>query len=788
MTQDFVIENGVLMKYTGAGDDVVIPDSVKKIDKWAFSKCEALKAFYVENNPYFTAKDGVLYEVNKKGELSLFYIPPGKEGVFVLPTNIKKIRQYVFHNTRLSRLYIPKGATVLPRPSDYYFSSLKVVFEEGYAQTKEKISADYVNEVPVDNARDCAYIALYQFVKKWTERVISYMGESTENSNAVVREILEILGEETNEQVIEKSLETVMLSLEVIDHDLLKAYYDLLNEKQASGVLKELSKDKRAHAILFGTKNDGDTEETSECSNPIEEEVKSLWQINDSTAKLADIITKGIRYRDSNEICSAQVLKYVIASYAQQQAGANRCRSECDLEYVEVVFQEDADRIAEALNREDLQEVLETLAFNEKPWENGYIIPFARFASPQQISKLISFIGKWAKGANMERFAAKVARGALLLSDTREAMMASDKDGTFTCYAAMRGKDTEILRDTILSDFGFGANGEKAYDLGANTVIVRVNDELQLDLYDNNAGKTVKSIPKKNADPALYDLAKADFADLKKNIGKVYKNRKKLLFRAFLSGKEFAPNHWTAFYRGNPVLAAITRLLVWQQGDAFFTLKQGITVDHDEREYSLDDQKQIRLAYPTEMNSDETAAWQNYFMKNDLKQPFAQVWEPVYDPNEIGKDRYYGCKLPILRFNNKDDHGIRMVDLSSYSETFDLQLTDCELECEPSVGRFVFGVTDDAVYELKDFTINTFSRYANHIVSLLDKWTIEDRIKRDDTSIISALSGSTIVQIKDYIETAGQNNATGCQAALLEYMHQHFETFDPLAEYLLEED
>ena len=129
-----------------------------------------------------------------------------------------------------------------------------------------------------------------------------------------------------------------------------------------------------------------------------------------------------------------------------------------------------------------------------------------------------------------------------------------------------------------------------------------------------------------------------------------------------------------------------------------------------------------------------------------------------------------------------------MDGLYSYSEDFSVRLKDCSLTCEPSVGRFVFGITDDAEFELQSFSVNSFSRYANHIISLLDKWTIEDRIKKDDTSIVSGLSGSTIVQVKHYIEVAGQNNCTGCQAVLLDYMHQHFETFDPLAEYLLEEE
>ena len=44
---DFVIENGVLKKYTGAGGDVVIPDGVAYIGVHAFCDCSSLRSIAI---------------------------------------------------------------------------------------------------------------------------------------------------------------------------------------------------------------------------------------------------------------------------------------------------------------------------------------------------------------------------------------------------------------------------------------------------------------------------------------------------------------------------------------------------------------------------------------------------------------------------------------------------------------------------------------------------------------------------------------------------------------------
>ena len=194
----------------------------------------------------------------------------------------------------------------------------------------------------------------------------------------------------------------------------------------------------------------------------------------------------------------------------------------------------------------------------------------------------------------------------------------------------------------------------------------------------------------------------------------------------------------------------------------------------------------IRLAHPMEQSLVEVRAWQKYFTSHALKQPFLQIWEPVVNPKEIRPERYQGAVFSVYRFTGKEKHGIKSFDLYDYSTSFGFMLDGCRLEYTRSVERFRRGVTDDACYVLGLFSFSRYTRAVNHIVSLLDKWTAEDRIKKDDVSVAEILSLFTLAQIMEFIKLAQESNAVNVLALLLDYKNAHFADFDPMDEFTLE--
>jgi hypothetical protein len=390
--------------------------------------------------------------------------------------------------------------------------------------------------------------------------------------------------------------------------------------------------------------------------------------------------------------------------------------------------------------------------------------------------------GNWDAFGTSGRSNIIIARGALLLSDTKEAMLHIDKVGQLEMYAKLRGTDANTIRDTVLSEFGFDEDRKIRFDLGGNAVIVTIGQDLSLRLTDEATGKEVKSVPKKNADPELHKAISASIKILNKDIKNVVANRKKALLAEYLSGACRNLEDWQLLYVKNPVLNAVARLIVWSQDGKTFTLTSDGAVDCNGDAYTFTDAP-ICVAHPIEVG-DQLSAWQNYFVSRKLKQPFEQIWEPAYRIEDLKTDRFKGCIVPAHRVIDMELHGIHAYGFRYYSDDYGFTLTDCTLSYSDSGGYYIPG--NDNKLTLNEFCFDKLTRYVNHIVYLFDKWTMSDRILADDVSVASCLPQFTLAQIVEFIKIAAENNSTNVMAILLEYKNQNFADFDPMEEFSLE--
>ena len=453
-----------------------------------------------------------------------------------------------------------------------------------------------------------------------------------------------------------------------------------------------------------------------------------------------------------------------------------------------------ADQVAATLDPAAFQAALDTMyqlcekkAGLTRKAGRRFLVPYCRFASAGQVHQVISKMSDWHQWymyGNAGRDTEALVRDALCLSDSREALLWADKHGNLSLAAKIRGTDADTLRDTVLSDFGLDAGGRKVYDLGGNTVTATLSEELTLSLFDENAQKTVKSIPKKNADPEKYESAKADLADLKKNLKKVAKARCDGLFEEFLSGKRRDGKNWKAVYLTNPLLRQVASLLVWRQEDGTtFTLRDGKAITSDGAEYAVADTP-VHLAHPMTMDPADLERWQKYFTDHSLKQPFAQVWEPVVDFKSVREDRYEGCTLLANYLRSRQKHGIDFNFDNGTSELY-VSFAGLNLECEFTEFQRHW-LDPDATVVFGKLYVKKPTRRANHVLGLLDKWTVESRIQKDDPTVVQALDSFTLAQITGFLDLAIQQQRTNCTAALLEYKNARFSDFNPMDVFTLD--
>lgn len=775
--------SGMLIAYPAgrAVGDIVIPEGVETLGLTVFWDCKRLTGV--------TLPAGL-----KRIDGASSPVPPFKGCTnlerLVLPEGLETIDNGAFYTSwgeneyeKLSGVVLPRSVTNFGEAHSFY------VLPEGIFQEPKKKNACFADQLEEKSTqerltpKDWAGIYLFQSTKKFKEACKESM---TEPMDPYVEGMAELLLVHGSAARFTKAAEFVQDHLDQLSAEAIQKLLDAAVAKKA----------KKAVDLLSSLVSNCQREETAAPIDPNDpyaalrekySEPMLLKRFQDRKGAVKDL--KTVKLADGSKAPDFVTL-CAIVPYAEQYERPTHI-GRYKYGYIQTGEVENADKAAALLDRESLLALLETLAGKHPSW----YIPYCRYADGKRITSLNSQMRDWASwytyGAG-GRSLIMTVRGALMLSDTREAMLALDKgeykDQFMKEYARRRGTDADTLRDTILADFGLDENGKKVYDLGGNTVTVSLGPELKLSLYDENAQKTVKSIPKKGADEARHAAAKADFAELKKNIRKVVKARCDQLFLRFLSGETWNASDWKAAYAGkNPVLRQVASLLVWSQKEKSFTLRDGQPIGPEGTAYVIG-QEPVCLAYPTELPAEDLENWRKYFANNGIKQPFAQVWEPAMRAEDVKEDRYEGCEVPVHRFKGQEKHGITF-DYNQWSDDADLNLyfPGCTLEFDADkvLGRHELYL--DNPLTLGKFSFRKYTRSVNHIVALLDKWTITGRIMKGDVSVMAQMDGATLAQVTEYLNLSIEHNQPSITAELLNYKNEHFAGFDPFAKFTLDD-
>lgn len=605
-----------------------------------------------------------------------------------------------------------------------------------------------------------------------------YPTELTEENRALLTELLNKnakklvpLAEELGDAAILRDV----LSLNTLDAKSLKA----LQKTMAASYMPEISAlAESAAGVALSAKSE---KKPSAPADPVQAEFAAKLKAIKGNAvikkmKLIGIAMPEVRFKDGT-VAPEELFRFLLASYGVQTA----------TDFTNYHFVQEADEAAKLLSYDSLCEAMDTVSGHLDGPNYRAVLPLlCRYGNARQIQTLTEAYkewGDWDRFGQKGRNAQDVLLCALVLSDTREAILWLEKNWNLAAYAALRSVTEADIYEQYLFDFGFDETGKRLFDLGGIVVELSLTSELGLILRDKATGKTLKSLPGTGVDPEKQKRAEAELADVKQSLKKAAKVKKDQLFTAYLDGTETSATAWKKRYGTNPFLRKLSELLVWSQGTKSFRITKAGAVDSAENPYEIG-KEAIRLAHPMEMDADEVTAWQKHYTRHSLKQPFQQIWEPVYEKDSITADRYKGCRINPIYLKHQEKRGISADWFeSAYSPSKYVRIRDFEVRAADAPRQ----LGEKQTYlQLLSVVPEVWNRRANSVIAYLDRITVFERIKKDDAKVMDIMDVFTLAQIMEFIAAAQEANAVNVLALLLEYKNAHFADFDPMDEFTLE--
>ena len=419
-----------------------------------------------------------------------------------------------------------------------------------------------------------------------------------------------------------------------------------------------------------------------------------------------------VRLKSGNGLAPREVICAVLAAYGKQYE-RNHYHTYC--------FDEKADALGALLEPASFSAMLEWL------WQSAnirfcpqLIVPAFRFAEGPALQRMIS---DW---RTREWNTIHAAGEALLLNDSREAIILAADRGVLARYAGLRGVEEAFLLDSVLP------GGEE--------------------------------------DPLREQVAAS---------------RHRQMFRDFLGGGiHRSGGAWSKAYLSQPVLRQAAENVVWEQSGHCFLLKNTGVVDVCGRPFTVAEDAPVRLAHPMNMESRETEAWRMYFHSNRLHQPFVQMEELAHEESEIHRDRYQGIAVAFRDLADRKEEGIC---LKAYHNNIEIETEHCHLEYE-MVLPTSYDYTDmigTTYARLEEFRFEDYDRQVNHVVNLLDRAAAAALVRQDDLRLETFLPAVPEEELARLICVAAERGSSNAMALLLEEKNHRWKQDDPLDEFAL---
>jgi hypothetical protein len=200
--------------------------------------------------------------------------------------------------------------------------------------------------------------------------------------------------------------------------------------------------------------------------------------------------------------------------------------------------------------------------------------------------------------------------------------------------AEATGQSRADLEEKSLPSFGLGIDGKLSRQFGQHRAELRVVDSRDVRIgWFAPEGKPLKSVPTEVKHEHAAELRQLQ--KLGKDIEKMLGAQRIRLERLLMSEREWDLEAWRQRYLEQPLLAPITRRLIWHfkrgEQSALGAWLDGKLVDVNSRPLDwLSPDTRVRLWHPIGFPAETIVAWRRWLEDHKICQPFKQAHREVY--------------------------------------------------------------------------------------------------------------------------------------------------------------
>jgi len=200
--------------------------------------------------------------------------------------------------------------------------------------------------------------------------------------------------------------------------------------------------------------------------------------------------------------------------------------------------------------------------------------------------------------------------------------------------AEVSGQTREDLEESTIPTYGLDMNGNCKRSFGDYTAEFSIvgHDAFQV-LWHKSDGKTQKSVPAE-----VKERRAPEFKAFKRSVQDIEKMllaQRRRIERLLITEHEWDLESWRKRYLDHPLLADLTRRLIWHfklgERSALGGWLNGKFVDAQDKPIDwLAPQTRVRLWHPIGFPVETVAAWRDWLQRHEVCQPFKQAHREIY--------------------------------------------------------------------------------------------------------------------------------------------------------------